>query len=77
MPPQTQAESSRLSCGPLSKLRMALNSVNALKRELEGITETEEEMEEVAEHIKALENILSKGFIPSSSSWVRSLISEV
>lgn len=42
----------------LSKIRMALNRLDALKAELDGIEETEEELATVLEHVLALENIL-------------------
>jgi hypothetical protein len=41
----------------LSKMRMALNRLDALKEELDGIEETEEELH-ISEHFLALENIL-------------------
>ncbi|KAI0344376.1 hypothetical protein BDW22DRAFT_1427977 [Trametopsis cervina] len=43
----------------ISKMRVALDRVKALKQELEGIEETENEMEQVMKHIAALEDILS------------------
>lgn len=42
----------------LSKMRMALNRLDALKAELDGIEETEEEMLAISEHVLELENIL-------------------
>jgi hypothetical protein len=45
----------------LSKVRMALNRLEALKEELDGIEETEEELSIISEHLFALENIPVKG----------------
>ena len=42
----------------LSKMRMALNRLEALKEELDGIEETEEELHTIPDHVLALENIL-------------------
>jgi hypothetical protein len=42
----------------LSKMRMALNRLDALREELERIEETEEEMQSISDHVLALENIL-------------------
>lgn len=42
----------------LSKMRMALHRLEALKEELDGIEETEEEMQSITEHVGALEEIL-------------------
>ncbi|GLB44047.1 hypothetical protein LshimejAT787_1502310 [Lyophyllum shimeji] len=42
----------------LSKMRMALSRLEALKEELDGIEETEEELHNISEHVLALENIL-------------------
>jgi hypothetical protein len=42
----------------LSKMRMALNRLEALKEELDGIEETEEELRTISEHFTALEDIL-------------------
>ena len=42
----------------LSKMRMALNRLEALKEELDGIEETEEELHTILEHVVTLENIL-------------------
>jgi hypothetical protein len=42
----------------LSKMRMALNRLEALKEELDGIEETEEELQTISDHVLALENIL-------------------
>ncbi|KAF8965485.1 hypothetical protein BDZ97DRAFT_1658993 [Flammula alnicola] len=42
----------------LSKMRMALNRLEALKEELDGIEETEEELRTISDHVLALENIL-------------------
>ncbi|KAF8071973.1 hypothetical protein FPV67DRAFT_1560692 [Lyophyllum atratum] len=42
----------------LSKMRMALNRLEALKEELDGIEETEEELHNISDHVLALENIL-------------------
>jgi len=48
----------------LSKMRIALNRLTALKEELDGIEETEKEMESVMEHVNALEEILSRAKKP-------------
>ncbi|SRR6266550_4845511 len=45
----------------LSKMRMAVNRLEALKEELDGIEETEEELRTISEHVTALEDILVKG----------------
>ncbi|KAF8961191.1 hypothetical protein BDZ97DRAFT_1921569 [Flammula alnicola] len=42
----------------LSKMRMALNRLEALTEELDGIEETEEELRTILDHVLALENIL-------------------
>ena len=42
----------------LSKMRVALNHVDALKRELNGIEETEEDLRTILNHVYALENVL-------------------
>jgi wobble nucleotide-excising tRNase len=42
----------------LSKMRMALTHLAALKDELDGIEETVEELHSISEHVVALENIL-------------------
>ncbi|KAG6374753.1 hypothetical protein JVT61DRAFT_4129 [Boletus reticuloceps] len=42
----------------ISKMRMVLNRLEALKVELEGVEETEEELHSISEHVLALENIL-------------------
>ena len=42
----------------LSKMRMALSRLDALKEELDGIEETEVELHTISEHVLALENIL-------------------
>jgi len=42
----------------LSKMRMTLNRLEALKEELDGIEETEEELHTISDHVFALENIL-------------------
>lgn len=42
----------------LSKMRMALYHLDALKAELDGIEETEEELKSITEHVLALEGIL-------------------
>lgn len=43
----------------ISKMRMALNHLRALKEELDGIEETEEELDNISEHVLALEDILN------------------
>jgi len=48
----------------LSKMRIALNRLTALKEELDGIKEIEKEMESVMEHVNALEEILSRAKKP-------------
>lgn len=42
----------------VSKMRMALNRLDALKAELDGIQETEEELDGISKHVLALEDIL-------------------
>jgi len=48
----------------LSKMRMTLNHLGALKEELDGIEETEEELHTISEHVLALENILKSAKKP-------------
>lgn len=50
----------------LSKMRMALNRLEALKEELDGIEETEEELHTISDHVLALENILKGAKKPVS-----------
>ena len=42
----------------LSKMRVALNLLDALKEDLDGIQETEGELDSISKHILALEDIL-------------------
>jgi hypothetical protein len=42
----------------LSKMRVALNRLEALREELDGIEETDEELQTISNHVLALENIL-------------------
>ena len=42
----------------LSKMRMALDRLEALKEELDGIEETEEEIHSISDHVLALQDIL-------------------
>ena len=46
------------STADLSKMRVALNRLEALKEELDGIKETEEELHSILAHVTALEDIL-------------------
>ncbi|KAL4251082.1 hypothetical protein ABKN59_005641 [Abortiporus biennis] len=49
------------TCRPpvdLSKIRMALSHLDALKTELDGIEETEEELASISKHVLAVEEIL-------------------
>ncbi|KIJ42161.1 hypothetical protein M422DRAFT_60388 [Sphaerobolus stellatus SS14] len=61
----------------LSKMRMALNRLEALKEELDGIEETEEELQTISDHVLALETILKGAknqYVPYSSRDVLLLI---
>ena len=42
----------------VSKMRMALNRLDALKAELDGIQETEEELDGISKYVLALEDSL-------------------
>ena len=42
----------------ISKMRMALNRLEALEKELYGTGETREELHKISDHVLALENIL-------------------
>jgi hypothetical protein len=57
----------------LSKIRVALNLLDALKAELDGIQETEEELDSISKHVLALEDILKGAKKPvrpmSIASW--------
>ncbi|KAF8345411.1 hypothetical protein F5887DRAFT_1061787 [Amanita rubescens] len=61
MPERTRKRKRSLqdSSVDLSKMRMALNYLEALKEELDGIEETEEELRTISEHFTALEDILN------------------
>ena len=48
----------------VSKMRMALNRLDALKAELDGIQETEEELDGISKHDLALEDILTGAMKP-------------
>jgi hypothetical protein len=48
----------------LSKIRMALNHLEAIKEELGGIEETEEELHTISDHVVALKNILKGAKVP-------------
>ena len=52
----------------LSKMRMALNRLDALKAELDGIEETEEELQTISTHVQALQDILRGAKKPVCSS---------
>jgi hypothetical protein len=54
----------------LSKMRMALNRLEALKEELDGIEETEEELHTISDHVLALENILKGAKKPVRSIFL-------
>lgn len=48
----------------LSKMKVALHRLNALKEELDGVEETEAELGAVMEHVAALEEILNSAKKP-------------
>ncbi|KAF5367351.1 hypothetical protein D9615_010293 [Tricholomella constricta] len=52
----------------LSKIRMALSRLEALKKEVDGIEATEDELHAISEHVLALENILKGAKKPRVTS---------